>query len=95
MKLLKEHWLDEEESGNLLDKVSELCYWLTKERESAKRNLEDVQGTMKSMQKDAHLMWRMRFLFYIPGDPLQAKYSAPYTIHTNLNDVDYIIDSLP
>ena len=47
LKLLKEHWLEEEESGNLLDKVSELRHRLTKARESAKRNLEAAQGTMK------------------------------------------------
>ena len=34
LKLLKEHWLEEEESGNLLDKVL-LCHRLTKARESA------------------------------------------------------------
>ena len=47
LKVLKEHWLDEKESGNLLDKVSELRYRLTKARESAKKNLKDAQCTIK------------------------------------------------
>ena len=28
-----------------------------------------------------------------PGDPLQVKYSGPYTVHRMLNAVDYIIDT--
>ena len=93
---LKEHWLDEEESGNLLDKVSELRYW---SRESARKNLKDAQGTMKRWY-DKHAK-RHSFdvgdealiLLQIPGDPLQAKYSGPYTIHRKVNEVDYIIDT--
>ena len=50
-KLLKEHWLEKEESGNLLDKVSELCHRLTKAKESVKRNLKAAQGTMKRRGK--------------------------------------------
>ena len=83
MKLLKEHWLNAEESGNLLDKVSELRYRLTKPRESARKNLKDAQGTMKRWY-DKHVKRRsfdvgdeVLILLPIPGDPLQAKYSGP------------------
>lgn len=97
LKLLKEHWLDEEESGNLLNKVSELRYRLTKARESARKNPKDAQGTIKRWY-DKHAK-RSSFdvgdevliLLPIPGDPLQAKYSRPYTIHRKVNEVDYII----
>ena len=99
LKLLKEHWLDEEESGNLLDKVSELRYRLTKARERARKNLKDAQGTMKRWY-DKHAKRRsfdvgdeVLILLPIPGDPLQAKYSGPYTIHRKVNEVDYIIDT--
>ena len=99
LKLLKEHWLDEEESGNLLDKVSELRYRLTQAREMAKQNLKDAQCTMKRWY-DKHAKRRsfdvgdeVLVLLPIPGDPLQAKYSGPYTVHRKLNDVDYIINT--
>ena len=95
LKLLKEHWLDEKESGNLLDKVSKLRYRLTKAKESAKKNLKDAQSTMKRWY-DKHAKRRSFYvgdeifvLLPIPGDPLQAKYSGPYTV----NAVDYIIDT--
>ena len=32
-------------------------------------------------------------LLPIPGNPLHAKYSGPYTVHQQLNDFDYIIDT--
>ena len=99
LKLLKEHWLDEKESGNLLDKVSVLRYRLTKARESAKKNLKDAQSTMKRWY-DKHAKRRsfdvgdeVLVLLPIPGDPLQAKYSGPYTVHRKLNAVNYIIDT--
>ena len=91
--------MDEKESGNLLDKVSELRYRLTKARESAKKNLKDVQSTMKRWY-DKHAKRRsidvgdeVLVLLSIPGDPLQAKYSGPYTVHRKLNAVDYINDT--
>lgn len=73
--MLKEHWLEEDESGNLLDKVSELCYRLTKARECVKRNLKAAQGTMKCWY-DKHAKRRsfdvedeVLALLPIPGDP--------------------------
>ena len=99
LKLLKEHWLIEEESENLLDKVSELCYRLTKAREIVRKNLKDAQGTMKSWY-DRHAKSRsfevgdeVFVLLPIPSNSLQAKYSGPYTVHKKLNDVDYIINT--
>ena len=93
---MKEQWLDEEESGNLLDKVSVLRYRLTKARETARKNLKDAQGTMKRWY-DKHAKRRsfdlgdeVLILLPIPGDPLQAKYSGPYTIHRKVNKADYI-----
>ena len=32
-------------------------------------------------------------LLPIPGNPLQAKYSGPYTIHHKVNNVDYIVNT--
>ena len=77
--MLKEHWLEEEESGNLLDKVSELCHRLTKARESAKRNLEAAQGTMKrwynkcAKPRSFDVGDKVLVLLPIPGNPLHAK----------------------
>ena len=97
--MLKEHWSDEKESGNLLDKVSELCYRLTKARESAKKNLKDAQGTMKrwydkyAKRRSFDVGDEVLVLLPISGDPHQAKYSGPYIVHRKLNAVDYIIDT--
>ena len=99
LKLLKEHWLEEEEPRNLLDKVSELRHRLTKARESAKRNLKVAQGTMKrwydkcAKPRSCDVGDKVLVLLPVPGNPLHAKYSGPYTVHQKLNDVDYIIDT--
>ena len=42
LKLLKEHWLDEHQCGNLFDQVSELRDRLTKAKELARKNLKDA-----------------------------------------------------
>ena len=101
LKLLKEHWLEEEETGNLLDKVSELHHRFTKARERVlrKRNLEVVQGTMKHWYDKCAKPHsfdagdEVLVLLPIPGNPLHAKYSRPYTIHQKLNDVDYTLQA--
>ena len=46
LKILKEHWLAEDDSSNLLDQVSGLRYRMTKARQMAKANLKESQATM-------------------------------------------------
>ena len=100
LKLLKEHWLDEHQCGNLFDQVSELQYRLTKAKELARKNLEvDAQCTMKRWY-DKHAKRplfdegdEVLVLLPTPGDPLQVKYSGAYTVLRKLNAIDYIIDT--
>ena len=85
--MLKEHWLEEEESGNLLDNVSELRHRLTKARESTKRNLKATKDTIKRWHDKCakpcsfDVGDEVLVLLPIPGNPLHAKYSGPYTVH--------------
>ena len=84
--MLKEHWLEEKEFGNLLYKVFELRHKLTNTRESAKRNLKAAQGTMKCWYKCAKprsfdVGDEVLVLLPIPGNPIHTKYSGPYTVH--------------
>ena len=93
--MLKELWLEEKES------VSELRHRLTKARESAKRNLEAAQGTMKRWyDKSAKpcsfdVGDEVLVLLPIPGNPLHAKYSGPYTVHQKLNVTGFEKTRLP
>ena len=47
LRALKEHWLAEDASSNLLDQVADLHDWMTIARELAKKNLEESQTAMK------------------------------------------------
>ncbi len=99
LKVLKEHWLTEDESNNLLDQVAKLRYRMTKARELAKRNLEESQATMKvwydkrAKKRSFKVGDEVLALLPIPGNSLQARYSGPFVVDKKLNEVDYIINT--
>ena len=105
LKLLKEQWLNDDDDSvkvNLLDYVSKFRIRLHEAGEIAKKNLENSQQKMKMyMDYDRNVKARK----YEPGDevlvlsplrgkPLQAKYNGPYKVLKEVNDLDYIVETL-
>ena len=97
LRVLKEHWLAEDASSNLLDQVADLRDRMTKARELAKKNLEESQTAMKvwydkrAKERSFEAGDGVLALLPIPGCPLQARYSGPFIVDKKLNEVDYVI----
>ena len=98
LKLLKELWLAEDTSDNLLDQVAELRYRLVRAKDMAKKNLGKSQQRMKTWydKKSKKRCFKVgdRVLALLPTlqQPLQARYCGPYLIIKKVNDVDYVIN---
>ena len=98
LKLLKEHWLAEEEPlTNLLDQVSTLRNRLTVACELARKNMKSAQTKMKgwydkkAKQRSFKVGDKVLVLLPIVNHPLQARYAGPYLVMKKVNEVDYII----
>ena len=98
LKLLKEKFLSNDETPlTLLQYVSDFRNRLCRACEVARSNLKTSQ--MKA-RHDNHVIDRklipgdkvLAFL-PIPGRPLQARYSGPYTIDKKTSDLNYIINT--
>ena len=80
LKLLKELWLAEDTSDNLLDQVSDLRHSLIRANELAKQNLTKAQHKMKTWydKKAKRRSFKpgdkVLVLLPIPQHPLQARY---------------------
>ena len=97
LKLLKELWLAEDTSDNLLDQVADLQYRLIRVNELAKTNLVKSQNKMKTWydkkarKRSFRVGDKVLALLPIPQQPLQARYCGPYLITRKVSDVDYVI----
>ena len=97
LKMVKEEWLKENPSHNVLDFVSEVKYKLHKACEMAQGNLCEAQTKMKTWyDKKARERTfspgdKVLVLLPFPGAPLRAKFSGPYTIDKKVNDLDYVV----
>ena len=96
-KLLKKKWLGEDDQVSLLEQVSQLCNQLMKAGEIARANLKVSQRRMKAWydQKARKRSFKVGdevlILLPVQGQPLQARYSGPFTIERKINDIDYIV----
>ena len=97
LKLIKERFLCEENNTNLLDYVANFRERLTKACEVAREHLKSSQEVMKTKfdRKAKSRVFkpgdRVLVLLPIPGEPLSARYSGPYTVQRKLSDVNYVI----
>lgn len=99
LKVLKEEWLQDEPSINLLDYVSDMRQRVHEACEIARTNLKGAQTRIKSWYdkkaKDRQFKVgdKVLVLLPIPNQPLQAWYSGPYVIIKKVNEVDYVVDT--
>ena len=79
--------------------VSDVRDRLRKAKEFAQKNLKSAQHRMKRWYdkkarcRDFNPGDNVLVLLPIHGNPLQARYSGPYTIEQRVNDVDYVVNT--
>ncbi len=99
LKLLKERWLGDDDSEGLLQYISKFKVRLKKATEIAQKNLQDSQETMKTWydkkasERSFNPGDQVLVLFPVRENPLQAKFSGPYTVRSKVSDVNYVIDT--
>ena len=97
LKLVKEAWLGEDTTVNLLDHMSNLQDKLSTAAKLAQTNLKSAQKKMKqwydkrARQRSFKPGEKVLVLLPIPGNTLQARYSGPYCVEEKLSDVNYVI----
>ena len=97
LKLLKEAWLGEDTTMNLLDHVSDHCEKLHTATELSKDNLKSAQRKMKvwydknARKRIFKLGDKVLVILPIPGHPLRARFCDPYIVERKVNDVDYVV----
>lgn len=99
LKLVKDSWLQENSSDELLDYVARIKDRLWQATELAKKHLLGAQSRIKG-QFDRKAKVREfrpgdKVLLYlpIPKSSLQSKYFGPYTVNRKVSDTGYIIDT--
>ena len=99
LKLLKEMWLAEDSSDDLLTHVSDVWERLTRANDLARQKLKESQCKMKTWfdRKARTRTFRhgdqVLVLLPIHGSPLQARYCGPYTVEKRTSEVDYVIST--
>lgn len=101
LKLLKEKWLGScvEGETNLTEYVNKFRERLEATRKLASENLKEAQENMKS-KYDARTQERSfssgeKVLVFLPlqENPLQAKFSGPYTVLKKLSETNYLLST--
>ena len=99
LKLFKECWLDDDSEKSVLMHVSNVQDRPRKANEFAQKNLKSAQHRMKRLYdkkarcRDFNPGDIVLVLLPIHSNPLQARYSSPYTIEQRVNDVDYVVNT--
>ena len=97
--LFKECWLDDDPEKSVLVHVSDVRERLRKANEFAQKNLKSAQHCMKvwydkkARYREFNPGDKVLVLLPIHGNPLQARYSGPYTIERKVNEVDYVVNT--
>jgi hypothetical protein len=100
LKLLKEKWLTETSSPNLLHYASNFKARLNNACKLAQGNLKSSQTKMKrwydkvSKNRVFKLDDKVLIFLPIPGHLLRARYYGPYEIESKLSDVNYVVKTL-
>jgi len=97
LKLLKEGWLTEEPSTNLLDQVLTVCTRLTAAGELAQKNLKSAQLKLwydkKIKLHNFKVGDKVLVLLPLQNHALQARYCGPYLDLEKVNDFDYVMST--
>ena len=99
LKLLKEAWLNEDHSDSLLTRISDVCFKLQKANQFTQENMKDAQLHMKTWYgrkagvRSFKAGEKVMVLLPLHGNPLQARFSGPFTILEKLNEVGYIVST--
>lgn len=97
LKLIKDHWINDPRSNNVLDYVSEFRLKLHRACELAIENLKMSQHRMKTrFDRGAKLRSfspgdKVLVLLPVPGSALQARYHGPYQVKEKVSELDYVI----
>ena len=95
LKLLKEQWLQDEITTDVLSHVSAFRERLQSARETARENLEKAQSEMKTwydrntVQREFQVGDKVLAMLPIPGSPLKARFYGPYVVSRRVGDLDY------
>lgn len=99
LKMLKEHWLEEDTKYHLLDYVSSFKERLLKACSMAKENLAATQKKMK-VWYDRKVCKRgfqrgdkVLVLLPVHGQPLQTEYYGPCVVDRKVSEVDYVVNT--
>ena len=90
---------EQDESVHMLKYVSDFKSRLNEACRTAKENLGTAQSKMKTWydkrarEQQFSTGDEVLLLLPIPGSPLQAKFTGPYTVVKRLNSVDYLIST--
>ena len=99
LKLLKEVWLDEDQTESILIRVSDVRFKLQKANKFARENMKKAQCNMKTWHdKKARTRSfkpgeRVMVLLPLHKSPLQVRFCGPFTVLEKINDVDYIMST--
>ena len=99
LKLIKNSWIDNHQTENMLDYVARIKDRLWQATELAREHLKQAQLTTKG-KFDRKAVAREfkpgdKVLLYlpIPKSSLQTKYFGPYTVRRRVSETGYIIDT--
>jgi len=99
LKLLKEVWLAEEVSDDVLTRVSDVHDILSRANDLALQKLKESQGKMKTWYarkartQTFHPGDQVLVLLPLLGSPLQARYCGPYTIEKKTSEYNHVIST--
>ncbi|XP_067685776.1 uncharacterized protein [Haliotis asinina] len=99
LKLVKDKWLDDNQSENLLGYVARIKDRLWQATTLAKQHLLSAQNQAKARfdrkAQDRQFEAGDKVLLYlpIPKSPLKVKYFGPYTVKRRVNDLGYVINT--
>ena len=99
LSVIKDHWLSNDESDNLLNYILKFKTRLYEACESAKAHLSSAQAIMKKHYDKSKKVCPQNYavgeqvlvLLPVVGSSLSVKYSGPYVIHKKISDLDYVV----
>ena len=97
LDLIREEWESANTDTNLIDYIDKFKSKIHQTWEFANSNLSKSQRVMKdtydikSKQRSFQVGQRVLALIPIPGNPLTAKFSGPFSVEKKINDTTYVL----
>lgn len=99
LKLLKDQWLEDDNSSDILTFVSTFRERLHGARQFAKENLKAAQISMKTWfdrkakERKISVGDKVLAMLPVPGDSLKARFYGPYVVSRKVSELDYEIET--